>query len=102
SISCVSAHYADRAAPFAFFLAPWRNRRPSARFDGRATAVAVESLRRTVSSFELQMTPPRRIGFVSLGCPKALVDSERILSRLRAEGYETAADYAGADVVVVN
>jgi len=43
-----------------------------------------------------------RIGFVSLGCPKALVDSERILSRLRAEGYETAADYAGADVVVVN
>ena len=45
---------------------------------------------------------PPRIGFVSLGCPKALVDSERILSRLRAEGYETAADYAGADVVVVN
>jgi ribosomal protein S12 methylthiotransferase len=43
-----------------------------------------------------------RIGFVSLGCPKALVDSERILSRLRAEGYETAPDYAGADLVVVN
>jgi ribosomal protein S12 methylthiotransferase len=43
-----------------------------------------------------------RIGFVSLGCPKALVDSERILSRLRAEGYETAADYGGADLVVVN
>jgi ribosomal protein S12 methylthiotransferase len=48
------------------------------------------------------MRPLPRIGFVSLGCPKALVDSERILSRLRAEGYETAADYAGADVVVVN
>jgi len=48
------------------------------------------------------MAPSPRIGFVSLGCPKALVDSERILSRLRAEGYETAADYAGADVVVVN
>ena len=45
---------------------------------------------------------PAKIGFVSLGCPKALVDSERILSRLRAEGYETAPDYAGADVVVVN
>ncbi len=45
---------------------------------------------------------PPRVGFVSLGCPKALVDSERILSQLRAEGYETAADYAGADVVVVN
>jgi ribosomal protein S12 methylthiotransferase len=43
-----------------------------------------------------------RVGFVSLGCPKALVDSERILSQLKAEGYETAADYAGADVVVVN
>jgi ribosomal protein S12 methylthiotransferase len=43
-----------------------------------------------------------QIGFVSLGCPKALVDSERILSRLRAEGYEIAATYAGADVVVVN
>jgi ribosomal protein S12 methylthiotransferase len=43
-----------------------------------------------------------KIGFVSLGCPKALVDSERILSQLKAEGYETAADYTGADVVVVN
>ncbi|MFO1467552.1 MAG: 30S ribosomal protein S12 methylthiotransferase RimO [Steroidobacteraceae bacterium] len=39
---------------------------------------------------------------MSLGCPKALVDSERILTQLRAEGYETAADYAGADLVVVN
>jgi len=43
-----------------------------------------------------------RIGFVSLGCPKALVDSERILTRLRAEGYEIAASYAAADLVVVN
>jgi ribosomal protein S12 methylthiotransferase len=42
------------------------------------------------------------VGLVSLGCPKALVDSERIITRLRAEGYEVAADYAGADVVVVN
>jgi ribosomal protein S12 methylthiotransferase len=46
-------------------------------------------------------TPPR-ISFVSLGCPKALVDSERILSRLRAEGYEIARSHAGADAVVVN
>ncbi len=46
-------------------------------------------------------TPPR-VGFVSLGCPKALVDSERIITRLRAEGYDIAPDYAGADVVVVN
>jgi len=48
------------------------------------------------------MTSLPKIGFVSLGCPKALVDSERILTRLRAEGYEVAGDYAGADVVVVN
>jgi len=43
-----------------------------------------------------------KIGFVSLGCPKALVDSERILTQLRAEGYATAADYSGADLVIVN
>ena len=42
------------------------------------------------------------IGMVSLGCPKALVDSERILTRLRAEGYGISADYSGADAVVVN
>ncbi|MGE5240635.1 MAG: radical SAM protein, partial [Bacteroidota bacterium] len=42
------------------------------------------------------------VGFVSLGCPKALVDSERILTQLRAEGYAIAPDYAGADLVVVN
>ena len=43
-----------------------------------------------------------KIGFVSLGCPKALVDSERIITRLRAEGYELSASYQGADAVVVN
>jgi ribosomal protein S12 methylthiotransferase len=43
-----------------------------------------------------------RIGMVSLGCPKALVDSERILTRLRAEGYGISPDYAGADAVIVN
>ena len=43
-----------------------------------------------------------KIGMVSLGCPKALVDSERILTRLRADGYAMSADYAGADVVLVN
>ncbi|MEO1540421.1 MAG: 30S ribosomal protein S12 methylthiotransferase RimO [Pseudomonadota bacterium] len=42
------------------------------------------------------------IGMVSLGCPKALVDSERILTRLRAEGYAITGDYAGADAVIVN
>ncbi|MFO6465686.1 30S ribosomal protein S12 methylthiotransferase RimO [Jannaschia sp. KMU-145] len=43
-----------------------------------------------------------RIGMVSLGCPKALVDSERILTRLRAEGYAISADYAEAEAVIVN
>lgn len=53
-------------------------------------------------------TPPvtlpdqKKVGMVSLGCPKALVDSERILTRLRADGYAMSADYAGADVVLVN
>jgi ribosomal protein S12 methylthiotransferase len=42
------------------------------------------------------------VSFVSLGCPKALVDSERILTRLRAEGYELAREHAGADLVLVN
>ncbi len=42
------------------------------------------------------------IGFVSLGCPKALVDAERILTQLRAEGYATAATYEGSDLVIVN
>jgi len=44
----------------------------------------------------------RKIGMVSLGCPKALVDSERILTQLRIDGYEISPDYEGADVVVVN
>jgi ribosomal protein S12 methylthiotransferase len=43
-----------------------------------------------------------KVGFVSLGCPKALVDSERILTQLRSEGYEVSPSYAAADVVVVN
>jgi len=50
------------------------------------------------------MTEPdtKRISFVSLGCPKALVDSERILTRLRAEGYELSRHHHGADAVIVN
>ena len=45
---------------------------------------------------------PPKVGMVSLGCPKNLVDSERILTQLRADGYAMSADYAGADVVLVN
>ncbi|NMM28140.1 MAG: 30S ribosomal protein S12 methylthiotransferase RimO [Glaciimonas sp.] len=52
------------------------------------------------SQVALKITP--KVGFVSLGCPKALVDSEQILTQLRAEGYDTAKSYEGADLVIVN
>ncbi len=45
---------------------------------------------------------PPKVGMVSLGCPKALVDSERILTKLRSDGYQMSPDYSGADVVLVN
>ena len=52
------------------------------------------------SATKIQEAP--KVGIVSLGCPKALVDSERILTKLRANGYAMSPDYAGADVVLVN
>ena len=60
-----------------------------------------------LTSLEPASAPPEeraapRISFVSLGCPKALVDSERIITRLRAEGYELTKSHAGADAVIVN
>ena len=59
-----------------------------------------------MASQDVESSPPpepaRRISFVSLGCPKALVDSERIMTRLRAEGYELARRHDGADLVIVN
>ncbi|MFN7398995.1 MAG: 30S ribosomal protein S12 methylthiotransferase RimO [Sandaracinobacter sp.] len=51
---------------------------------------------------DLDIAPPKKVGMVSLGCPKALVDSERILTSLRSEGYQLSPDYAGADIVIVN
>ncbi len=54
-----------------------------------------------MSKTSLKSAAPK-VGIVSLGCPKALVDSERILTRLRSEGYEISPSYDGADVVVVN
>ena len=50
----------------------------------------------------LKLPEPPKVGMVSLGCPKNLVDSERILTKLRADGYAMSPDYAGADVVLVN
>ncbi len=63
------------------------------------------SLRPDLARAKVPETPRAgqpRIGMVSLGCPKALVDSERILTRLRAEGYGVSPDYTGADAVIVN
>jgi len=56
-----------------------------------------------MSSEKLSPTAtPGKVGFISLGCPKALVDSERILTQLRTEGYEVVPTYEDADVVVDN
>jgi ribosomal protein S12 methylthiotransferase len=66
-------------------------RRPGPRTPGRASGA-----RRAARS------AAPTIGFVSLGCPKALVDSERVLTQLRAEGYATSSTYDGADLVIVN
>ncbi|RJX70877.1 30S ribosomal protein S12 methylthiotransferase RimO [Tsuneonella suprasediminis] len=54
------------------------------------------------STSSIAIPDQKRVGMVSLGCPKALVDSERILTKLRADGYAMSPDYAGADVVLVN
>jgi ribosomal protein S12 methylthiotransferase len=51
---------------------------------------------------ELELPSPPKVGMVSLGCPKALVDSERILTKLRSDGYQLSPDYDQADVVLVN
>ena len=45
---------------------------------------------------------PHKVGFVSLGCPKATVDSELVITQLRAEGYDIVADYDSADMVIIN
>ncbi len=56
----------------------------------------------TMSILQYNSSGTGRVGFVSLGCPKALVDSEGIITRLRAEGYEICPDYENADLVIVN
>ncbi len=75
---------------------PTPAKRPAA---ARSKPPAAPKIRRAAAK---AMASAPKVGFVSLGCPKALVDSERIITRLRSEGYDIAGDYAGADVVVVN
>jgi len=67
---------------------------------GRAAAVTLVSATAPKARRARKKVP--RVGFVSLGCPKALVDSERILTQLRSEGYEISPSYEAADLVVVN
>src|ERR1700728_1536017 len=68
----------------------------------RAKSASGKSSSKKAAAGTTAQKRPAKIGFVSLGCPKALVDSERILTHLRAEGYEVSPTYAAADVVVVN
>ncbi len=69
----------------------------------RAAKAPLQPLPKAAAGPRLRkLKAPPKVGFVSLGCPKALVDSERIITRLRAEGYQIAPNYDGADVVVVN
>jgi ribosomal protein S12 methylthiotransferase len=72
--------------------------KPSVKVNAKASA----KVRRLAHGSGAAPAPAPKVGFVSLGCPKALVDSERIITKLRSEGYMIAPDYSGADVVVVN
>jgi ribosomal protein S12 methylthiotransferase len=64
------------------------------------TSAGKAAMRAPIMATKIQEAP--KVGMVSLGCPKALVDSERILTKLRSDGYAMSPDYAGADVVLVN
>ncbi|NCW21909.1 MAG: 30S ribosomal protein S12 methylthiotransferase RimO [Gammaproteobacteria bacterium] len=79
-------------------IQPERNLSPKHR---RSVVQTADKPERTQVKCRVSRKNPK-VGFVSLGCPKALVDSERILTQLRAEGYTVAPDYDSADVVVVN
>ena len=78
---------------------PELRRNPSANSSSIAAAAKAPAI--VIPTPAAGVTAPK-VGFVSLGCPKALVDSEQILTQLRAEGYQTAKSYDGADLVIVN
>ena len=75
---------------------------PKARLDNIAPKARLDNIAPKAKISNPDRPGQPTIGMVSLGCPKALVDSERILTRLRAEGYGVSPDYAGADAVIVN
>lgn len=70
--------------------------------DALGDDIASENAYVRATLMALELPSPPKVGMVSLGCPKALVDSERILTKLRADGYGLSPDYQGADVVLVN
>jgi ribosomal protein S12 methylthiotransferase len=76
--------------------------KPSVKVNAKASAKVRRLAHGSTPGLGAADAPAPKVGFVSLGCPKALVDSERIITKLRSEGYTIARDYAGADVVVVN
>lgn len=67
-----------------------------------SNVVSSTSNKTTAATANAPVSTAPKIGFVSLGCPKALVDSERIITELSRDGYQVASDYEGADLVVVN
>ena len=75
---------------------------PSTTSARRAAKTSSPKARRTATTKAKPRSKAPKVGFVSLGCPKALVDSERIMTKLRSEGYEIAPEYKSADVVIVN
>lgn len=68
----------------------------------RTIGKSADLAQNTMPNPDSQISKSPKVGFVSLGCPKALVDSERIITELTKEGYQVAKDYDGADLVVVN
>jgi ribosomal protein S12 methylthiotransferase len=80
--------------------------KPKARADSNRRAIALRLAKTAQSHYSaamvLTLPSPPKVGIVSLGCPKALVDSERILTKLRADGYRMSPSYDDADVVLVN
>jgi len=80
------------------------NHRPAKPLGSQSYYLSITAIKAS-TNYSMKNTPQhkqQKVGMVSLGCPKALVDSERILTTLKSDGYEIIGDYDGADVVVVN
>src|SRR5690606_27029303 len=83
-------------------VSPEPRLQPETRAPHRTSRTSATAIIAPLPAAPPTMSTSPKVGFVSLGCPKALVDSERILTQLRVEGYEIVPSYDAADVVVVN